>query len=85
MLGTRGVPPRYGGFETAVDEVGRRLVEAGHEVVVYCRNPGQTWRATTGMQLVNLPAVRRRALETLVAHLPVGAARGVRRAGPTSR
>ena len=25
MLGTRGVPPRYGGFETAVDEIGRRL------------------------------------------------------------
>ena len=42
MIGTRGVPPRYGGFETAVDEVGRRLVDAGHEVVVYCRNPGQT-------------------------------------------
>ncbi len=65
MLGTRGVPPRYGGFETAVDEVGRRLVRAGHEVVVYCRNPGQTLRAHDGMRLVNLPAVRRRELETL--------------------
>ena len=26
MLGTRGVPARFGGFETAVEEVGRRLV-----------------------------------------------------------
>jgi glycosyltransferase involved in cell wall biosynthesis len=65
MLGTRGVPPRYGGFETAVDEIGSRLVAAGHEVVVYCRNPGQTQRDHLGMQLVNLPALRRRELETL--------------------
>jgi glycosyltransferase involved in cell wall biosynthesis len=65
MLGTRGVPPRYGGFETAVDEVGRRLVASGHDVVVYCRNPGQTQREHHGMQLVNLPALRRRELETL--------------------
>ncbi len=65
ILGTRGVPPRYGGFETAVDEIGRRLVHAGHEVVVYCRNPGQTRREHHGMRLVNLPAVRRRELETL--------------------
>jgi hypothetical protein len=37
MVGTRGVPARYGGFETAVEEVGRRLADAGHRVVVYCR------------------------------------------------
>ena len=37
LLGTRGVPARYGGFETCVDEVGRRLAARGHEVVVYCR------------------------------------------------
>ena len=30
LLGTRGVPARYGGFETAVEEVGRRLAERGH-------------------------------------------------------
>jgi glycosyltransferase involved in cell wall biosynthesis len=65
MLGTRGVPARYGGFETAIDEVGRRLVKAGHEVVVYCRNPGQTQRSHEGMTLVNMPALRRRSLETL--------------------
>jgi glycosyltransferase involved in cell wall biosynthesis len=78
MVGTRGVPARYGGFETAVEEVGRRLVERGHEVVVYCRTvPGQSDRATEhlGMRLVHLPAVRKRSLETLshsalsIAHL----------------
>src|SRR6195952_4202113 len=63
MLGTRGVPARYGGFETAVEEVGRRLVERGHEVVVYCRQPGAD--TFEGMQRVVLPALRHRALETL--------------------
>ena len=61
MLGTRGAPARYGGFETAVEEVGYRLVELGHEVIVYCRNPGQTQSEHRGMRLVNLPAVRRRS------------------------
>ena len=29
MIGTRGVPARYGGFETAIEEVGRRLADRG--------------------------------------------------------
>ncbi|MCZ2836430.1 DUF1972 domain-containing protein [Modestobacter sp. VKM Ac-2985] len=77
LVGTRGVPARYGGFETAVEEVGRRLVDAGHDVVVYCRTAADQPRPTThlGMRLVHLPALHRRSLETLshtglsVAHL----------------
>lgn len=65
MLGTRGVPARHGGFETAVEEIGARLADRGHEVVVYCRNPGQRLRNFKGMRLVNVPAVRQRHLETL--------------------
>jgi len=65
MLGTRGVPAQYGGFETAVEQVGSRLAGRGHEVVVYCRNPGQDLTEHRGMTLVNLPAVRMRAAETL--------------------
>ena len=37
ILGTRGIPCRYGGFETLADQLSRRLVERGHEVTVYCR------------------------------------------------
>ena len=37
ILGTRGVPPQYGGFETFAAELGVRLVARGHEVTVYCR------------------------------------------------
>ena len=65
LIGTRGVPARYGGFETAAEEIGRRLVERGHEVIVYCRNPGQTQSEYLGMRLVNLPAMRHRVTETL--------------------
>jgi glycosyltransferase involved in cell wall biosynthesis len=69
MVGTRGVPAHYGGFETAVEEVGRRLAERGHQVVVYCRPvPGAEEPAPAehlGMELVHLPAARKRSLETL--------------------
>lgn len=68
MLGTRGVPARYGGFETAIEEVGRRLVARGHEVTVYCRHTnaaGEAGSEYLGMKLVHLPALHKRALETL--------------------
>ena len=42
ILGTRGIPGRYGGFETLADELSRRLVQRGHEVTVYCRRPFTT-------------------------------------------
>jgi glycosyltransferase involved in cell wall biosynthesis len=67
LIGTRGVPAHYGGFETCVEEVGTRLAARGHRVTVYCRRqadvePLKTYR---GMELVHLPALRKRALETL--------------------
>lgn len=69
LVGTRGVPAQYGGFETCVEEVGQRLVAMGHEVVVYCRTVKADRPAPStylGMQLVHLPAPKSRSLETLV-------------------
>jgi len=67
MIGTRGVPARYGGFETAVEEIGRRLVESGHDVTVYCRTARDEPRPShyLGMRLVHLPAIQSKTLETL--------------------
>ncbi len=69
LIGTRGVPARYGGFETCVEEVGRRLAAMGEHVTVYCRVPnGESTVQQAeylGMRLVHLPAMRRKALETL--------------------
>ncbi len=39
ILGTRGIPARYGGFETLAEQLSKRLVAHGHEVTVYCRRP----------------------------------------------
>jgi len=42
ILGTRGIPARYGGFETFAEELSTRLVERGHEVTVYCEKGGHS-------------------------------------------
>jgi glycosyltransferase involved in cell wall biosynthesis len=68
MIGTRGIPARYGGFETAAEQVGTRLVRRGHDVVVYNRsgvNPyaGQAYR---GVDLVRLPTWNRKHFATIV-------------------
>jgi glycosyltransferase involved in cell wall biosynthesis len=78
LVGTRGIPARYGGFETCVEEVGTRLAARGHRIRVYCRrtadNPDTPTRYK-GTELVYRPALKRRSLETLshtglsVAHL----------------
>lgn len=68
MVGTRGVPASYSGFETCVENVGKRLVSRGHEVIVYCRR-GRTGdgasRIYLGMERVTLPAIRTKGTETL--------------------
>ena len=81
LVGTRGVPARYGGFETCIEEVGRRLVKMGHEVRVYTRvgvgedRPPERY---LGMDVDVLPAARRRSLETL-SHTALSVADLVRR------
>ena len=69
MLGTRGVPASYSGFETCVEELGTRLGARGHEVTVYCRVPHVAYAgaAYRGMRLVKLPTIRSKHLDT-IAH-----------------
>jgi len=68
VLGTRGVPGGYSGFETCAEELGSRLVARGHEVTVYCRVPHVSYsgRAYRGMRLVKLPTIRSKHLDTIV-------------------
>ena len=35
IIGTRGIPNLYGGFEECAQQLGLRLVEMGHQVWVY--------------------------------------------------
>ena len=69
MLGTRGVPASYSGFETCVEELGSRLVQRGHAVTVYCRSHHVRWAEPSykGMRLVMLPTIANKYLDT-IAH-----------------
>jgi glycosyltransferase involved in cell wall biosynthesis len=67
MLGGRGVPARYSGSETCVEEVGARLAKRGHVVIVYCRrhNSQTDEKFYKGMQRVVLPSLNTKSLDTL--------------------
>ena len=71
MLGTRGVPASYSGFETCAEELGARLAARGHDVTVYCRVPHITHEGTSyrGMRLVKLPTIRSKHLDTITHSL----------------
>jgi len=64
LVGTRGIPARYGGFETFAEELSSRLVERGHQVTVYCRERHAEPRYR-GVCLRYLPTIRHKYLDTL--------------------
>ncbi len=68
ILGTRGIPASYSGFETAAEQLASRLVDRGHEVVVYCR-PHVVDRSLDhykGASLVHLRTIQNKYLDTFV-------------------
>src|SRR4051812_42456790 len=65
IAGTRGIPARYGGFETFAEELAQRLVARGHRVTIYCRQR-HTEATYVGAQLVTLPTIRHKYLDTVV-------------------
>ena len=71
LLGTRGIPASYSGFETCVEQLGQRLAQRGHEVTVYCRSHHITYEGTQykGMRLVKLPTIANKYLDTIVHSL----------------
>lgn len=83
ILGTRGIPAAYSGFETAAEQLAARFVQRGHEVAVYCRphvvDPGL--REHVGARLVHLPTIRNKYLDTFV-HTYLSAEHCVRRLRP---
>lgn len=68
ILGTRGIPASYSGFETAAEQLASRLSDRGHEVVVYCRPHVVDRRLTEhkGAALVHMPTVRNKYLDTFI-------------------
>ncbi len=68
ILGTRGIPGNYGGFETFAEQLSTRLVARQHEVTVYGRRHYSTSNARTfnGVSLVVLPTIRHKYFDTVV-------------------
>ena len=69
ILGSRGIPACYSGYDTLAEELSLGLVEShSAEVVVYCRssyykNQPACWQ---GVRLVYLPVPRAKGLESLL-------------------
>lgn len=68
LLGTRGIPAAYGGFETLAEELSARLAARGHDVTVYARPRGVERRVERhrGVRVVSLPTVPHKYLDTVV-------------------
>jgi len=68
ILGTRGIPANYGGFETFAEELATRLVGRGHDVTVYCRSHYVSRNKTEhqGVRLKILPTIKHKYLDTIV-------------------
>ncbi len=71
MIGQKGIPAKFGGVETHVEELGTRLQRLGHTVTVY----GRTWyvpagtNMVNGMRIVRTPSIRTKHFDTITASL----------------
>jgi glycosyltransferase involved in cell wall biosynthesis len=68
ILGTRGIPANYGGFETFAQALAPRLVARGHDVTVYCRSQyvDPARQEYHGVRLQQAPTIRHKYLDTVV-------------------
>jgi len=68
ILGTRGIPASYGGFETFAEHLSTRLVARGHDVTVYGRAHYVSPRQLEyhGVRLQVLPTIRHKYFDTVV-------------------
>ena len=70
LLGTRGIPNRYGGFEAFYEKLSQYLANDGHEVSVYCRRaftrPEDADLVDPKIRRVILPSISAKHLDTPV-------------------
>jgi len=69
IFGARGIPAKWGGFDTFVTNLAPRLVENGHEVTVFCMPkyslPDQP-KDIEGVRLIYLPTIYGKTTETFI-------------------
>jgi glycosyltransferase involved in cell wall biosynthesis len=71
IVGTRGIPNRYGGFEQFAEKISSQFADHGHLVTVYCRKPFTTPhdKYDQRIQRVILPSIHQKHLDTLSSGL----------------
>lgn len=67
IIGIRGLPSTYSGYETFIGELAPRLQQRGHDVTIYCRKSLFKERPAEyqGMRMRYLPSVEHKFLSTL--------------------
>lgn len=67
LIGTRGIPASYSGFETCVENLGARLAARGHRVTVYNRAHHIPYAqpAFKGMRLIRVRGIATKHLDTI--------------------
>lgn len=67
IIGVRGIPVVYSGFETFAEELGVRLARRKWKVSVFCRNHATLKSKLTykGVELIRLPSINTRSLDTI--------------------
>ncbi len=67
IIGSRGYPYVYSGYETLVKELSERLVKKGHSVRVYCHSSlfKKKPRQVNGIELVYTPSVKSKIFSQL--------------------
>ncbi len=82
ILGTRGIPANYGGFETFAERLALHLVGRDVATTVYCRSHYATAQSPwNGVTLVTLPTIRSKYFDTVV-HTALSAIHLVLTRGP---
>ncbi|MGD0276256.1 MAG: DUF1972 domain-containing protein [Syntrophales bacterium] len=67
IVGSRGIPVYYGGFETFAEMLAIGLVERGHNITVYCPSASSTTneRSYRGVQRVIVPTIKMKSFEKI--------------------
>jgi glycosyltransferase involved in cell wall biosynthesis len=81
ILGSRGFPSTYGGYETLVRYLAPYLVQEGHEVTAYCRvrdDGRRTWM-TEGVRCIATPGYDSKSFSTLTFGMTATLDAGFRR------
>jgi len=67
IIGTRGIPATYSGFETSVEETATRFARNNIKTTVYCRKNhySQIHSKFRGVNLIHLPSIKTKHFDTI--------------------